>query len=341
MQLLRAREMGAGVVNLYLRRMLALFLIGSFHAIVIWSGDILVLYAVMGLLLIPIHRLQDRWLWAIFAIPLVLGLWGWQVQAFTGGLGGADAAEMTMLAEIEDGQRTWATSNITKRYEEDPNATRVEVFVSAVSVRWLQYETRLRRIFTRNFFLNDVLAFFVFGLIVGRRRVLQEAFRHRRLLAVVAAAAFAACVAGTVVDYVVEPENRQLQVLAWYGSDYGATLFYIAALALAVTNWRHAAAFLRPLAAVGRIALTNYLIQSTVMTLVFTRYGLGLQEPSTALWVVVNLAFFIGVQIPLSCWWIKRFRFGPAEWVWRSMTYGERPRMRIGVPAQGAALPPA
>lgn len=171
------------------------------------------------------------------------------------------------------------------------------------------------------------------GLIVGRRRILQEASRHKRALAIAAAVGLAACVAGTLVKYVVEPENRVLDRLGSYGNDYGATVFYIAGLALAVTSWSRVAAFLRPLGAVGQIGLTNYLIQSTVMTLVFTRYGMGLREPSTAMWVLINLTFFVAVQIPLSRWWIARFRFGPAEWVWRSMTYGERQPMRIRAPA--------
>ena len=59
-QLQRARARGAGIVLTYLRRMLALFLIGSFHAIVIWDGDILTWYALFGLVLIPLHRLSDR-----------------------------------------------------------------------------------------------------------------------------------------------------------------------------------------------------------------------------------------------------------------------------------------
>ncbi len=340
LQLLRARERGAGVVDLYLRRMLALFLIGSFHAIVIWNGDILVTYAVLGLLLIPIHGLRERWLWGIVAIPLVLGLWGPQVRAFTAGAGGPAAAEANFLRDAEVNARILAINNITQRYEVDRTATRAEAFASAVSVRWQQYTANVRRLFSRNFFLNDVLAFFVLGLIVGRRRILQEASRHKRALAIAAAAALTACVAGTLVTYVVEPENRSLDTLGWYGNDYGATVFYIASLALAVTSWPRVAAFLRPLGAVGRIGLTNYLMQSMMMTLVFSRYGLGLQEPTTSMWVLINLTFFIAVQIPLSRWWVARFRFGPAEWVWRTLTYGERQPMRIQSAAPVAVPPP-
>lgn len=330
MQLLRARARGVGVVELYVRRMLALFLIGSFHAIVIWSGDILRTYAILGLLLIPLHRLRDRWLWLIVAVPLVLGLWWTQVTAFTAGLSGPDAAETTMLRSAADQENAMNLYNVTQRYEADPTAGRIEAFASAVSERWQWYQWSLWWLFSRNFFLNDVIAFFVLGLIVGRHRIIQEAGRHRRGLAMVAAAGLAASVAGTLGALVVEPRNRVLMDLSWYGNNYGTTACYIAGLALVVTTWPRVAAFLRPLAAAGRIPLTNYLVQSIVMTLTFARYGLGLERPSTSLWLLINLTFFLGIQIPFSRWWVARFRFGPADWVWRCMTYGKRQPMRLG-----------
>lgn len=77
-----------------------------------------------------------------------------------------------------------------------------------------------------------------------------------------------------------------------------------------------------------------------MMTLVFSRYGLGLQDPPTSVWVLINLMFFMAVQIPFSLWWVARFRFGPAEWVWRSMTYGERQPMRIRESALVRMPPP-
>ena len=339
MQLLRARERGAGVANLYLRRLLALFLIGVFHAVVIWNGDILIPYALFGLLLIPLHPLRDRWLWIVVAIPLVLGPWAPQVRTQIAEIGGVRAAETTMLRDAEVGRRAWAAINVAERYEIDPATTRAEAFATAVTSRWEQLGQRLRRLFSLDFFLNDILGLFVLGLIVGRRRILQEPSLHRRGLAIAAAAALAAATAGTLVGFVVEPESQVLSTLAWYGEDYGATLFYVSAIALAFTTWPRAASLLRPLAAPGRIALTIYLMQSTVMTLLFTRYGLGLAEPTTTVWVLINLTFFFGVQIPFSRWWIARYRFGPAEWVWRSMTYGERQPMRIAAPAPVAAPP--
>jgi uncharacterized protein len=77
------------------------------------------------------------------------------------------------------------------------------------------------------------------------------------------------------------------------------------------------------------MALTNYLMQSLVMTWPFLSYGLGFEEPSTTGWLVLNLIFFFGVQVPLSHDWMARFRYGPVEWAWRSLTYGRIEPFRL------------
>jgi uncharacterized protein len=103
---------------------------------------------------------------------------------------------------------------------------------------------------------------------------------------------------------------------------------YISAIILLVRRefWRKRLALLAP---VGRMALTNYLFQSIICTTIFYSYGLGLYGT-----VGPVAGFFLAVviylmQIPLSVWWLKRFRFGPMEWLWRSATYGGRQPLRI------------
>ena len=77
------------------------------------------------------------------------------------------------------------------------------------------------------------------------------------------------------------------------------------------------------------MALTNYLLQTVICTLIFYNYGLGLYgKVGPALGLVLTVAIFL-VQIPLSAWWLKRFRFGPMEWLWRSLTYAKLQPMRV------------
>jgi len=82
------------------------------------------------------------------------------------------------------------------------------------------------------------------------------------------------------------------------------------------------------LAPAGRMALTNYLVQSIVCTLVFYGYGLGWFEQLSRAWQVPFVLVLFALQVMFSHWWLARFRFGPAEWAWRAATYGVRPRMR-------------
>ena len=330
LQLSRARAGGANVVRLYLRRMLALFLIGAFHAIVIWNGDILVTYAVLGILLIPLHRVSDRWLLPLAAFPLIAGLWGPTVRGFAARIGGESATESVLLADVAAQERIGVVGHLNSRYEIDSTATRRASFTTSIVMRWQQFQARVRNLLSRNSFLNDIPAFFLLGFVVGRRRILQEPERHRPGLTWAAVIGLVGAVAGTIVVWVVEPDSPFIDSLAWSFSDYGATMFYISGISLGVTFSSTAAKAFRRFAPAGRIGLTNYLLQSTTMTLLFSHYGASLTPPPTAVWLVINVAFFFAVQLPLSRWWIRRFRFGPAEWVWRSLTYGSPQPMRLG-----------
>ncbi len=76
------------------------------------------------------------------------------------------------------------------------------------------------------------------------------------------------------------------------------------------------------------MALTNYLMQSLVFTAVSYGYGRGMYSMLTGVTVLLSTLAFFTAQVYLSRWWLSRFRFGPAEWLWRSLTYGALVPMR-------------
>ena len=82
------------------------------------------------------------------------------------------------------------------------------------------------------------------------------------------------------------------------------------------------------LAAVGRMALTNYLMQSVICLFIFTGAGLGLVGELTRYQLYVVVLFIWVFQLWFSPWWLKRYQFGPIEWAWRSLTYGQTPRFK-------------
>jgi Predicted membrane protein len=80
----------------------------------------------------------------------------------------------------------------------------------------------------------------------------------------------------------------------------------------------------RAFAAVGRTAFTNYLLQTVVATTVFYGHGLGLFGAVSRAEALGMVVAFWAIEILVSVVWLRRFRFGPVEWVWRTLTYGER-----------------
>jgi uncharacterized protein len=83
-----------------------------------------------------------------------------------------------------------------------------------------------------------------------------------------------------------------------------------------------------PFGAIGRTVLSNYLLQSAVCTTIFYGYGGGLFAKLSLAELLIPTVIIYGLQVPLSNWWVSRYRFGPAEWAWRTMTYGKRPAMK-------------
>jgi uncharacterized protein len=112
-----------------------------------------------------------------------------------------------------------------------------------------------------------------------------------------------------------------LRALGWILHAPAGSLFYISAILSLLALRPDWIPKLSPLAAMGRMCLTNYLMQSIIGTTLYYHYGFNLQ---TKLGVFPGLLLGVTVfalQIPMSVWWLRRFKFGPVEWLWRSLTY--------------------
>jgi len=186
--------------------------------------------------------------------------------------------------------------------------------------------TSLRFYITREV---QIVAMFLLGLYIGRRGILEQPERHLRLLWTVAGAGLVVGLTswGIYQQVKVWPQSslaaQLLQrfdymvfYLAW-ALCYGATVVLLT-LRPAVRSW------LMPLAYTGRLALTNFLMQFVLGFVVLSRFGLGwsdrLGTASRFGWVLVVFT----LQVLFSRWWLRRFSFGPAEWLWRIVTYGPR-----------------
>jgi uncharacterized protein len=193
-------------------------------------------------------------------------------------------------------------------------------------------------------YVPDIAGLFLLGLWVGRVDLLRQVDRHRAAWRTTFRWATALALLGFVPRFVFELTGTlkqlpldvtgTLRTLRIVGQP-AMSLAYVTGIVLLFQRpaWR---ARLLVLAPVGRMALTNYLTQSLLGIAVF--YGVGFRQFGHvgAAWLLVWSIAIIAAQAALSRWWLARYRFGPAEWVWRSLTYGAPQPMRIAPDSLGA-----
>ena len=182
---------------------------------------------------------------------------------------------------------------------------------------------------------------FLLGVWAGRMLLLHEPERHRALLARICGVGLVLGLLGNGVAVLRDMFALADRVPALGGTAGGVLLELLASTGTIALGAAYAAGFallfLRPawrprlerLAPVGRMALTNYLLQTAVSLLVFYGIGLGVGPRWGMPGRLLFWAALFAAQIALSAWWLARYRFGPAEWLWRSLTYGRRQPMRL------------
>jgi uncharacterized protein len=325
----RIEARGGKFVPLYLRRLLVLLLIGIVHAFLIWIGDILILYALLGFLLILFRKAKPRTLliWAVIliAIPLLF------TAAVTGllelGRSVPEGAEQINLSFAE------ARASFAADLE---RANRVYVegnFLEITEQRIYDYTSMgISAFFVMGF---NVLGMFLLGVYFGKREIFKHLEDNRELFRKLLFWGLLLGLAGnalyaTLIMSADRIEMTPSLLLATLGQGIGAPLLmlaYVSAFCLLALSpaW---AGRIKILAPVGQMALTNYLTQSLVCTMIFYGYGLGLfGKVGMAAGIGLSILIYL-LQIPISHWWMKRFKYGPAEWLWRSLTYGKRQEIK-------------
>jgi len=283
-----------------------LLVVGLAHLMLVWNGDILTEYALAGLLVLPFidaaPRALLRWAIALYALYLVAPLLPFMP---------AWPEEAQLRAEVADALRIYGTGTWgeIRRYSLHEWRVFSPVYLSLFTV---------------------TPSLFLFGIVTWRAGVLRNAAAHRDALAWVAKSGLFGGLGLSGVAYA----SGTGDTATWAGfiaATFGPLVLaagYGASLVLAVED-RRAPRLLRALAAAGRMAFTNYLAQSLVFTTIFyAGYGLGLIGRIGAMPTLLGGIAFFALQVAFSRWWLARFRFGPLEWAWRSLTYGRRQAFR-------------
>nr|WP_246851478.1 DUF418 domain-containing protein [Patulibacter sp. SYSU D01012] len=313
LQIDAAGRAGAPFVPRFLRRLLGLFAIGAAHAVLLWQGDILTTYAVLGLVLLALRGLSPRRAVRIAGGIVLLSALFFLVAGLDEAARGATADTAERIRGATDATAYWRGSVgdvIAQRLSEMPATAALLLLLQAPSA----------------------LAMFLLGLAAGKVRLFARTDELLPVLRRVAAVCLPVGVAAGGL-YAAMTLGQAGTPTATFGATVdvlGSPVLatgYVAALLLLFRTAR-GGRLRAALAPAGRMALSNYVLQSLVLALLFTGYGLGLVGHLGPLVVLGVCAAIFAGQLALSAWWLGRHRYGPIEWALRALTTWSWPPWR-------------
>ena len=319
-QLRRANARGGAFARSYVRRMAALAGFGLIaHGI--FGFNVLLGYAVWGVPLLLVRRWSTRAL----VVAVVISAISWNVYAIArAGYSVATKGEVATRAVSDSSAVTYRAFQAANAKAQEATSYRTVLGARLQHMRWFYAQPY-------SFLPVNTFTLFLLGFIGLRLGLFDEPEKHKRMIASLAVFGVLSWAFITFGTGLLQPitQGSLLRVMVLNRLQYGFSILrdmwlafaYIGVVLLLVARNR---AWLRRLAMfawTGRMALTNYMIQIAILDLTFAKYGLGLTvTPLVGLTMAVGL--FI-VDALVSRWWLARFRYGPLEWLWRSITYAQ------------------
>lgn len=324
MQMARADERGYTGATLFKRRLFWLLVIGAIHAVLFWAGDILSVYALVGFVLILFRARPDRsllkWAAGLIIVPvityaIILSLF----FAF---------APPDIKNTIETAQADQWSSSIAVVQHGSFFEILTGYNLQYLFGRWAGLIVQMR--------LPKILAMFLLGMYAYRRGYFQDFSANRPFITKVAGYGLGLGLAGNLLfawlaenEAPFPPTIAGLAGVAAYAISVPTLALGIAASILLLWHSDLSKRFLTIFAPVGRMAMTNYLLQTAICIVIFYGYGFqqfgrfgAFQATATAFGIVV-------FQIVFSSVWMRYFAYGPLEWIWRQLTYRKRLSLRV------------
>lgn len=342
----RAEEKGnaAGIADIYYRRLFWLLLIALIHAYLIWSGDILFFYAITGLFLYPLRKLSVRGMIIASLLLLLITLF-LSYREYS-----ANVSLHKQVTKIEASQKSgkeiteeqqailkeWDSKNIMNNPDIKALHEKIETMSSGTYFEIVKSEKEWVRdghtalFYPRLFLLH--LMMMILGMALMKAKVLSAELKKKTY--------FMLMIFGYAIGFSLSA--LRIQDLLHHEFDVltiGGMINKIERIAVALGHIGLIALFCksnilgclkRALASVGRMAFTNYIVQSLICTFLFYGYGFGLYGTMNRMQQMVVVISIWVFQLIFSPVWLKYFRFGPLEWVWRSLTYWKRQPMIAG-----------
>jgi uncharacterized protein len=287
----------------------------------IFGFNVLLGYAVWGVPLLLVRRWSTRAL----VVAVVISAISWNVYAIArAGYSVATKGEVATRAVSDSSAAAYRAFHAANATAQEATSYRAVLNARLQHMRWFYAQPY-------SFLPVNTFTLFLLGFIGLRLGLFDEPEKHKRIIASLAVFGVLSWAFITFGTGLLQPitQGGLLRVMVLNRLQYGFSILrdmwlafaYIGVVLLLVARNR---AWLRRLAMfawTGRMALTNYMIQIALLDLTFAKYGLGLAvTPLIGLTMAVGL--FI-VDALVSRWWLARFRYGPLEWLWRSITYGQ------------------
>jgi uncharacterized protein len=292
--------------RLLMRRLAVLLAMGLVHLFLIWNGDILTEYALAGFIVLPF----------LFGPSRVLAIGGLSFLALY-----LMMPQVSPIAAVPDA--SWMMQHVAEARDVYGN----DGFLDILAFRIGEVPAILP---LHVYVFPRTVAMFLLGAFVWRTGILAAPSKNRPLLvgvaslAILAGAALTLAAAGPALGRPTLGRGRFAAeafgaVVLAFG--YGAAVIAVAILPAGRTMLGWASP-------IGRTAFTNYLAQSVILGLIFYGYGFGLFGRTEVLPALVLAVAIYGLQAIYSHWWLRRFYYGPVEWLWRRLMYGSAPPMR-------------
>ena len=316
----RKKRSQPGYLRTYIWRLFLLFLIGFLHHI-LWRGDILALYAVLGVVLIFFRSLSPN-LILVIGLLLITNLPTHLYEAFQ--------------TEVPNAQVEFPMADEATRYY---SLVQKEGLATVLLDNWRSWPAKIEYQLESGRLLMT-FGYFLLGLYAGRTNLFTSNKKHlsivKRWNKISERAVLFLLFLGLLMylfDLVTIPGIKVVPQLQWSASFlfsiYNAclTIFYITGITLFFQK-KFFRKILKPLAAMGRMALTIYLLQTVFGLLLFYQFGLGLfDRTSPAINVLMGIGIFY-LQLKFCQWWLSHFKQGPVEWLWKGFTYFHFPSIK-------------
>ncbi len=319
--LLRSRAKGLGL-NIFYRRLFILILLGLAHSLLLWQGDILLLYGLIGLILPLFRNVSSRNLIIFWVVLILLPIVIDAIKVLTDNqwnmskpLGRMALAIEGPMGITDANWRTWLLDQTS--------------YVDLLKYNQSGIFWRYQGLLDNNRFFK-VLGMFILGLYVGKNLIYRKLEENKSLLKKVRFWGFIIGLPISILYAFLEMDEHRLpeafallDTIAYAFSVVPLSLAYTASISLWFLNAKYRE-FLKLFSNPGRMALTNYILQSVLGILIFYGVGFGFGAKTGLIYVILIAIGIYGLEIIFSHFWLKYFNYGPLEWLWRQLTFGKR-----------------